>query len=332
MTYKSLNVKEIEKFLNFDWDDSEMDSENEDIDEGDFLENVIQQTLHKMDENDIDIELIEKVVGDGIEVSSETINEETAQVVEKINLDSLRWRSIGMNDCDTSWKNEVICGESKDPLAYFVDFFDDEIIQKICAETNIYAMQSSGLELKCEPYEIKRFIGVLLYLGAVKIPQMRMAWAKNFRHTAITESFVRNRFEKIKQYFHINDNSTQPQKGDSNYDKLHKVRPLLDKFKEKYNQIPQEEYQSIDEQIIAYKGHNSMKQYLPKKPHKWGFKMFTRAGASGIMYDFALYVGEGTCPSYGLGISSDIVLFCLQKFLIMKISNCFSTIGSPRLV
>lgn len=51
-----------------------------------------------------------------------------------------------------------------------------------------------------------------------------------------------------------------------------------------------------------------MKQYLPKKLYKWGFKMFTRAGVSGIIYDFAMYVGEGTCPSYGLGISSDIVL------------------------
>uniref|UniRef100_A0A0K8VPL0 PiggyBac transposable element-derived protein 1 n=1 Tax=Bactrocera latifrons TaxID=174628 RepID=A0A0K8VPL0_BACLA len=36
--------------------------------------------------------------------------------------------------------------------------------------------------------------------------------------------------------------------------------------------------------------------------------MFTRAGISGIVYDFALYVGDGTCPSFGLSISSDIVL------------------------
>lgn len=44
------------------------------------------------------------------------------------------------------------------------------------------------------------------------------------------------------------------------------------------------------------------------KPHKCGLKMFTRAGGSGIIYDFTLYIGEGTCKSFGLGISSDIVL------------------------
>ena len=55
-------------------------------------------------------------------------------------------------------------------------------------------------------------------------------------------------------------------------------------------------------------GQHCLKQYLPNKPHKWGFKMFTRAGVSGIIYDFTLYIGEGTCKSFGLGISSDIIL------------------------
>lgn len=41
--------------------------------------------------------------------------------------------------------------------------------------------------------------------------------------------------------------------------------------------------------------------------------MFTRAGTSGMVYDFTLYIGEGTCPSYGLGISSDIVLFLVEN-------------------
>jgi len=37
--------------------------------------------------------------------------------------------------------------------------------------------------------------------------------------------------------------------------------------------------------------------------------MFTRAGTSGLVYNFTLYVGEGTCPCFGLGISSDVVLY-----------------------
>jgi len=41
--------------------------------------------------------------------------------------------------------------------------------------------------------------------------------------------------------------------------------------------------------------------------------MFTRAGISGLVYDFTLYVGEGTSPSYGLGISSYVVLYLAES-------------------
>lgn len=60
--------------------------------------------------------------------------------------------------------------------------------------------------------------------------------------------------------------------------------------------------------MIPFKGTSKMKQYVKKKPKKWGYKMFMRCGASGIMHDFAVYVGnEQTCPQYNLGFSGDTV-------------------------
>ncbi|XP_049302012.1 piggyBac transposable element-derived protein 3-like [Bactrocera dorsalis] len=140
-----------------------------------------------------------------------------------------------------------------------------------------------------------------------------MAWAQNIKLTAVADSMSRDRFMKIKQCLHFSDKSKQPKKGDSNYDKLYKIRALLNILKENFNKLPQEEHQSVDEQIIAFKGRSTFKQYNPAKPHKWGFKMFTRAGTSGMVFDFTLYVGEGTCPSYGLGLSSDVVLYLAQN-------------------
>ena len=35
-----------------------------------------------------------------------------------------------------------------------------------------------------------------------------------------------------------------------------------------------------------------MRQYNPKKPHKWGFKNLMRAGQSGMIYDFFIYGGK----------------------------------------
>ena len=53
---------------------------------------------------------------------------------------------------------------------------------------------------------------------------------------------------------------------------------------------------------------HTYKQYLSAKPHKWGLKLFTRGGISVVVNDFAMYVGDGTCSSYGLELSSDVVL------------------------
>ena len=48
-----------------------------------------------------------------------------------------------------------------------------------------------------------------------------------------------DRFEKIRQYFHCNDNSKNVQSSDSNYDKLYKVRSVVDSVLKKYRQLPQ---------------------------------------------------------------------------------------------
>ena len=42
-----------------------------------------------------------------------------------------------------------------------------------------------------------------------------------------------NRFEKIRQYFHCNDNSVCPSKSHQNYDKLFKARPVINSVLDK---------------------------------------------------------------------------------------------------
>ncbi len=73
---------------------------------------------------------------------------------------------------------------------------------------------------------------------------------------------------------------------------MFKVSPILDKLRKNCQQIEQEQYQLIDKQIVPAKmEYSGIHQYNPPKPHKWGFKNFKRAGASGIMYDFFFYTG-----------------------------------------
>lgn len=231
MRPKGLTQAEIEKFANFDWDDS-ADEENEEEEDAN-MDRIIEETLKNLDNTaeNMQVGLIDQFIRtENDEDLSE--NENVAQeVMEKIDLQSLKWRSAEFMESETSWKSKLCSNAVKNPIEYFSIFFADELWQKICEETNLYAMQTKGIELKCTVPEIKRFVGILLYLAVVKIPTYRMAWAANFKLAAVANALPRYRFEKIKQFFHLNNNTKQPQKGTPEYDKLYKVRHLLDSIK-----------------------------------------------------------------------------------------------------
>ncbi|XP_066978982.1 uncharacterized protein [Macrobrachium rosenbergii] len=71
---------------------------------------------------------------------------------------------------------------------------------------------------------------------------------------------------------------------------------------------------SIDEQIVPFKGTSSTKTYNPKKPKKWGYKIFVLSGTNGLVYNFKIYAGN-ISPVPGqpdLKASGNIVLDLLQ--------------------
>ena len=80
----------------------------------------------------------------------------------------------------------------------------------------------------------------------------------------------RNRFEAISAFFHV---VTSDEELVNASDPLKKVRPLHNLIKTK----ALEHYQplrelSIDERMVKSKARTKFRQYLPKKPIKWGFK------------------------------------------------------------
>lgn len=248
-----LTEKEIKEICEFDWNNSDVE---DCLDEEPFPEEVIQSTLEEIIVNGSNMEtsVIEQLL-DEDKLETENV-ENTCEVFEKLDVKNLKWTRSAMAEVDSTWKGFLAenVTDVEAPIEYFNKFVDSDVVEHLCCETNRYGLQQFGYELKCTNDEIRRFIGVLLYLGVVKVPRYRMAWAKEFNFTSITQSLSRNRFEKIKESFHLNDNACEKKPNEPDFDKLFKVRPLLNHLKKKFNEIPQEERQSIDEQIIPFKG------------------------------------------------------------------------------
>ncbi|KAJ8978049.1 hypothetical protein NQ317_017594, partial [Molorchus minor] len=175
------------------------------------------------------------------------------------------------------------------PLDYFF-----ELLQTLVFQTNLYVTQKNIMRAQVPTTleEIKCFLGVNILMGIKHLCSYKDYWSsrEELRDHFIASSMSRNRFSWLLGNIHLNDNSVQPQKGESMYDKLYKLRPMLDKLSETYaNSYKPSRCQAIDESMIRFKGIISFRQYMQIKPIKRGYKMWVRANQSGFVSQFQLY-------------------------------------------
>lgn len=178
----------------------------------------------------------------------------------------------------------------KTPLQYFQSFVDDDVIEMIPEETNLYSTQSTGKSINVTKQDIKDFIAINLLMGIVNLPAYTDYWSQEFRYSEIANVMPLKRFQQIRRYIHFNNNLLD------DGDRYYKIRPLVERIRANFLKVAHETKFSIDEMMVPYKGKKAgnRKQYIKSKPRKWGFKIFVRAGVSGFIYDFVIYGGEDT--------------------------------------
>ena len=151
-------------------------------------------------------------------------------------------------------------------------------------------------------------MGFMILMGVVHLPALFDYWKNDplFHYSPVASRISRRRFVELSKYLHFVDNSSLALPGSPNYNKLGKIEPILLKLKERcvslYN-LNREV--SIDEAMIPFKGRSSMKQYLPLKPVKRGFKVWVLADAhNGYVSQLEVYTGKSREKSDdGLGAS-----------------------------
>lgn len=195
-------------------------------------------------------------------------------------------------------------------------FLDDELISWIVSQTNLFATQkmcerdeaenrdatiigsyNAAVEFdSTDSVEIQCFIGMLIFMGIKTLPAYTDYWSDDpkIRVPFIANLMTLRRFQLLLRFLHVNDNTLQPGRNEQHRDKLFKVRPylnlLLARFSKKF--IPYQPI-SIDETMIAFKGRSSLKQFMPLKPVKRGFKCWTLAcPRTGYTYCFEPYTGK----------------------------------------
>lgn len=117
------------------------------------------------------------------------------------------------------------------------------MLDLIVSETNHYAHQQinsrtlsrfsrlkKGLLLLLLRTEMRNFLGILIWMGLVNMPNLRDYWRNDFLYkTRITEVMSRNRFEIILGMFHCGNNKI------IECGRLNKVQKLVDMLVANFN-------------------------------------------------------------------------------------------------
>ncbi|CAF4639714.1 unnamed protein product [Rotaria socialis] len=141
-----------------------------------------------------------------------------------------------------------------EPIDYFHFMLGKQSISLLTNQSNLYSVQKDpNKPVRISETEMAQFIGILMMTGIYAFPEQRFFWSSTTRVECISSVMSRDRFLEIKKYLHVADNSVQLDRDDPNFDRAHKVRPLLNIIKENFRTISKEEKLSVDEQIKPFK-------------------------------------------------------------------------------
>nr|XP_018899375.1 PREDICTED: piggyBac transposable element-derived protein 1-like [Bemisia tabaci] len=105
---------------------------------------------------------------------------------------------------------------------------------------------------KTTPAEMKRFFGLLMYMGLVKMPSIPCYWARDdlYKNNIAPSAMSRNRFELLLSMVHFADNRDNPTGS-----RLHKIQPLVDKLANNFIYLyTPRELSCIDETLVPFRG------------------------------------------------------------------------------
>lgn len=214
---------------------------------------------------------------------------------------------------------EIVKTELKNfsALEVFEKVFDNEVLDLIVHQSNLYSSQKNNHAFFVSRADIKLFIAILLFTGYHKLPRERLYWSLDDDTGVpfVANCMSRNRFQEIKRFVHLADNDNLDKD-----DKMAKLRPLMNLLNQKFLQwgVFHKEL-SIDEAMVRYFGHHSSKQFIKGKPTRFGYKDWLLTSSTGYCYSFDTYCGakkSSPTPVNKIPLGSAVVLDLLENIAV----------------
>lgn len=224
------------------------------------------------------------------------------------------------------------------PFEAFSLIFDNVLVEKIVKWTNHKAkiLRSSRTSRQStmrmwkdtDAQEMKKFLGVCIVMGNVKMPSLRHYWATNFiyNHPFFGRFISRNRFEAILRCLSFYDNT------DDTSNRLHKIKNVVEHIVTNIQEIysPGRNL-SLDEALLLWRGRLFFRQYIPNKAAKYGIKLYELSTPNGFILNILIYEGKGTVynqsSSHAHGVVQKLMDPYLKKGHVVYIDNFYTSVN-----
>ncbi|XP_053616885.1 piggyBac transposable element-derived protein 4-like [Plodia interpunctella] len=195
-------------------------------------------------------------------------------------------------------RQELSSGEPGDFYSLLVN---EQMFQHIADQTNIFAQQTIDkastkaksrvkLWVPTDKEEIKRFFGLIIWMGIVKLPKVVDYWSVDemLGQDFAKKTMSRNRFELLLRMLHFSDNTVAVKN-----DRLSKIRTVVDNLNHTFAfHFTPNEYLCVDESMIPFRGRIIFRQYNKSKRHKYGIKLFKLCTTPGYTTKLEVYAGK----------------------------------------
>ena len=206
------------------------------------------------------------------------------------------------------------------PLQLLKRFLPPNLMDEFAQHTNAAAPHGWRPTTATELYA---FIGAHLFMGIDRLPRTDMYWSSTFGHPLLTSLFSRDRFKQLLRFFRV----TELDEDAAARDPLPHIASLAVKLNASFstNYHPSQQL-ALDEAMVAYKGRSPIKQYIPSKPHKWGYKIYCLSSEDYLLR-FEVYAGAEERSAEGA--TFDTVMRMTQgyeeKGHVLYIDNWFTS-------
>ncbi|CAF1059912.1 unnamed protein product [Rotaria sordida] len=218
----------------------------------------------------------------------------------------MTWSSIPQHSTKKNSSNDTI--EKAEPTEItddissiehaFICFMSEKITQKSLIYSNMEYTRNIASNEKPEEItmiELKAFMGLLLLAGLLgkSKTNLKCLWRRSPLESPIFKATMsRSRFEKMMSCLRFDDETTREER--KKIDKFAAVREIWSYFENNLKTCcTSGSYVTIDEQLLGFRGNCPFRQFIPKKPDKYGLKFWLCVDVeSYYVFNTFLYIGR----------------------------------------